>query len=440
MATTYLGKVPRRVTHAWLDALALAPGTRDARFAIDDALFVRLRSRRDGVTKIFEYRAQVAGKRRYLTLGAFGPGFGLAEARTRALDLHSGAAAARRGEQDHPAIAERQRREGRRSDPTIAELFDLWIADKRIGSPRKRGEPVRERTIAILRENFDADIRKRIGDAKTATIQRDALKRCVDAARKRGRPGAAAHVWRTLRGLVRYAVAEGFLAADPMAGIPNPRPYSPRQGEANAGSDADIVALLAELDESPRISPSVKLAIEFGLLTGARPGEVRLASLAEVDRDAARWTIPADRVKTGRTFAVELSPQALALLERTQPAKSGWLFPGDKVDAHGDHAPLDKMAVARVLARIADRVAQRGGKRLRPHDLRRTFRTLCSRLGVADAVSIRCLNQLDANVLDRAYNAHGYRNEMADAWNRVGAHIEALRAGGAQVVPIRTRA
>ncbi len=55
-------------------------------------------------------------------------------------------------------------------------------------------------------------------------------------------------------------------------------------------------------------------ALEFAILTAARSGEVRGATWAEIDLDAAVWTMPADRMKAGREHRVPLSPAALALL------------------------------------------------------------------------------------------------------------------------------
>jgi hypothetical protein len=41
----------------------------------------------------------------------------------------------------------------------------------------------------------------------------------------------------------------------------------------------------------------------------------------------------------------------------------------------------------------------------------------------------------------RIYDGHDYSGEMEDAWDRAGAHIGALRAGAAKVLPInRARA
>ncbi len=98
-------------------------------------------------------------------------------------------------------------------------------------------------------QNFDADIRRRIGDAKVAKLTPEALRSCIDAPRKRGAPGAAAQIYRTLRGLINFAIKRGHIeGADPMRGIDNPKPYRP--APVVAASDAELVALLQVIDES----------------------------------------------------------------------------------------------------------------------------------------------------------------------------------------------
>jgi integrase len=78
-----------------------------------------------------------------------------------------------------------------------------------------------------------------------------------------------------------------------------------------------------------------------------------------------------------------------------------------------------------------------GGKKLRPHDLRRTFRTMLSRIGVVPHVAELCLGHIEKETMRRVYDGHDYSGEMADAWDRAGAHIGALRGGGAEVIRIR---
>lgn len=56
-------------------------------------------------------------------------------------------------------------------------------------------------------------------------------------------------------------------------------------------------------------------ALEFAILTAARSGEVRGATWAEIDFDAATWTIPAERMKAGKEHIIPLTPEAIALLQ-----------------------------------------------------------------------------------------------------------------------------
>ncbi len=56
-------------------------------------------------------------------------------------------------------------------------------------------------------------------------------------------------------------------------------------------------------------------ALEFAILTAARSGEVRGATLDEIDLTEKVWTIPVDRMKAGREHRVPLSPEAVKLLK-----------------------------------------------------------------------------------------------------------------------------
>ena len=419
----------------WTDekvkALKLPADKIEERQLVAPGLYVHLRRKADAsIAKHWQFRAQVDGVRRWLSLGAY-PAVGLGKANEEMLAHQRAHEAAKKGEADHPVIAARFARKAAKALPTVAEVFAELVDDKRLGSARKAGKPVRQRTIEVLRESFDGDITERIGDAKVAKLTREALQACIDAPRKRGAPGAAAHVYRTLRGLMNFAIKRGYITgADPLRGIENPKPYRP--APVNAATDSELLALLGELDSS-RVWQSTKLAIEFQLLTGARPGEVRSAAWSEVRIDRALWLIPADRVKSGREFRIHLSRPALALLEQAKALRSDrsdLVFPGSNGGA------MEKMAVARALSRLAERTEAQGGKKLRPHDLRRTFRTMLSRLGVPPHVAELCMNHQETETMRRVYDGHDYTGEMADAWDRAGAHIEALRTGGATVTSI----
>lgn len=421
-------------TDAKVDALKLPPAKVELRKLVAPGLYIHARRKADGsVAKHWQFRAQVGGIRRWLSLGAY-PAVSLSKANEEMLAHQKAHEAAKKGEADHPVIAARFARKAAVAIPSVSEVFKDWIADKKLGSARKAGAPVRQRTIDVLTENFDADIRDRIGDAKIGKLTREAIQACIDAPRKRGAPGSAAHVYRTLRGMVTFAIKRGLIdGADPMRGIENPKPYRP--APVNAASDKEIVALLQAVDGS-HLWDCTKLVIEFQLLTGARPGEVRLASWSEVRLDRQQWIIPTERVKSGREFKVHLCTEAVEILNIAlahKSDKSDFVFPG----ANG--GAIEKMAVARALSRLAERVSERGGKKLRPHDLRRTFRTMLSRLGVQPHIAELCMNHQEAETMRRVYDGHDYGSEMAAAWDKAGAHIKTLRAGGAFVIPIMTK-
>lgn len=88
-------------------------------------------------------------------------------------------------------------------------------------------------------------------------------------------------------------------------------------------------------------------ALEFCILTAARSGEVRHATLDEIDQDAGLWIVPADRMKARREHRVPLSKRALEVLESIgRHQGSPLIFPGNGVK------PLSDMTLSAVLKRM----------------------------------------------------------------------------------------
>ncbi|MDQ2927195.1 MAG: integrase arm-type DNA-binding domain-containing protein [Pseudomonadota bacterium] len=102
-------------------------------------------------------------------------------------------------------------------------------------------------------------------------------------------------------------------------------------------------------------------ALAFVVLTAARSGEVRGATWSEVDLDAALWTIPANRMKSGREHRVPLSKPALRLLRSI----AGDHLPDDPLFP-GMRGALSDMSLTAVLRRM--KVAATA------HGFRSTFR------------------------------------------------------------------
>ncbi len=122
---------------------------------------------------------------------------------------------------------------------------------------------------------------------------------------------------------------------------------------------ADMAGFMAELAGRAGIAAR---ALEFGILTAARSGEVRGARWEEFDLDARTWTIPADRMKAGKEHRVPLSTRAVALLQSLPKVTgSAVVFTAPR------GGKLSDMTLTAVLRRM-------GSKDVTQHGFRSTFR------------------------------------------------------------------
>jgi integrase len=103
------------------------------------------------------------------------------------------------------------------------------------------------------------------------------------------------------------------------------------RGHHAAMAYRDVPAFVGRLRALEAISAK---ALEFGILTGARSGELLGATWAEVDLQARTWTVPAERMKARREHVVPLSGAAMAVLEPLKELATGeHVFPGHKGDS-----------------------------------------------------------------------------------------------------------
>ena len=82
-------------------------------------------------------------------------------------------------------------------------------------------------------------------------------------------------------------------------------------------------------------------ALEWTILTACRSGETRFATAAEIDFEAATWTIPAPRMKMRKAHRVPLCGRALQIA--MEGSSRPFLFEGKR------HRPLSNRAMAELL-------------------------------------------------------------------------------------------
>ncbi len=223
---------------------------------------------------------------------------------------------------------------------------------------------------------------------ETASRLRGRIERVLDFAKARGmRSGENPARWRGhLDALLpkRPKLTRGHHKAMPFRELP------------------DFIGKLGTMDG---IAPK---ALEFAILTAARSGEALGARWEEINLREKIWTVPANRMKTGREHRVPLSPRAVEIIKSMSLIRgSEFVFPGTKLDR-----PLSSMALEMVLRRARIDVTT--------HGFRSSFRDWAGeRTDFPREIAEAALAHLVGDQVERAYrraDALEKRRKLMDAW------------------------
>lgn len=167
-------------------------------------------------------------------------------------------------------------------------------------------------------------------------------------------------------------------------------------------------------------------ALQFVVYTAARSGEVRGAKWDEFDFTTGVWSIPGERMKSGRPHRVPLSPEAVALLKSVPRFEDvNLVFPGLKKQ------PLSDMSLTACMRRM--------GMDAVPHGLRSSFRDWCGdRTSTPNEVAELCLAHTVGNQTEAAYRRGDMldrRREVMNLWAKFietpppKGNVRSLRGG-----------
>ncbi|MDP3704012.1 MAG: tyrosine-type recombinase/integrase [Candidatus Omnitrophota bacterium] len=237
-------------------------------------------------------------------------------------------------------------------------------------------------------------------------------------------PAVARATFAALRPLFDWCVERDLMAVSPCDKLTAP-PRSKARDRVLSDSELHIIWQASERLGYP-FGPVVQLL----MLTGQRRSEVAGMTWAEVDLDAGRWRIPAERTKNGKAHEVDLSPQAVAVLKKIA-ITSAHVFP-----ARGEGAVRGFSATKRRLDELtAEIVAEDEGSEApspwRLHDLRRTAATGMAALAFPPHVVERVLNHISGTQsgLVGVYQRHEYRPEREAALKAWGQNVAAIVSG-----------
>ena len=325
-----------------LTATAVRAASEPGRYGDGDGLFLLI-GKRGG--KSWMVRVQKNGRRRDIGLGSASK-VPLKLARERATEVRQ------QIESGIDPVAQRAKAAG---IPTFLEAAKAVHAEHK--KSWKNGKHQNQWLTTLETYAFPSLGDRSVADVDTAAV-RDTL-----AAIWLEKPETARRLRQRIRTVIDWSVAKGYRDSSlAMPVIDKALPKQRAKVRHHAALPyAELPAFMAELRKTESMG---RLALEAVILTAARSGEVRLATWAEIDLDAATWTVPAERMKAGREHVVPLSKPVLDLLERMKAHKRGdsdLVFPGMKRGK-----PLSDMTLTKALRDM--------GRTETAHGFRSTFR------------------------------------------------------------------
>ena len=224
------------------------------------------------------------------------------------------------------------------------------------------------------------------------------------------KPETAKKVRQRISTVMNWAIAQGHREDNPAgkaisAALPKRNAVTEHLRALPFAEVGSAVTLISGLD---RAALATRLAFHFLVLTAARSKEVRGARWVEVDFDGVVWTVPADRMKGGRSHRVPLSDKAIGVLREAQSIvdSSGLVFPS---------------ATGRVMSdNTLSKLLRENGVKAVPHGFRSSFRDWAAEC--TDAPREVCelaLAHVEGSATERAYRRTDLferRRELMQEW------------------------
>lgn len=368
--------------------------------------------------RYWRLKFRIAGKEKRLALGVY-PAVSLKEARDLAIQARQSIqAGGDPAEQRKTAKA----RAAKEAVNTLRAVANEWMEHQ-----AARWEPV---TLERIRSSLETNVLKTLGARPLASIKPLEVMDAVKAVEARGAGEQAGRILQRVKAIYRWAVIHGRLESNPMLDLVPAEILKPREVKHRAALDAkELPGFLAKLDAYEG-DPHTVYALRLLMLTAVRPGEVRGALWAEMDLDAAMWTIPAERMKMRAEHRVPLSSQAVELLQSMQALSGGreLVFPSPFYPSK----PLSENTFNSAMARM-------GYKNLATaHGFRALFSTVANEAGWRPDVIERQLAHKEPNQVRAAYHRSTYMEERTKLLQWWADYLDGRKTG--KVVHLRQRA
>lgn len=296
-----------------------------------------------------------------------------------------------------------------RSAPTMTDLWEEYQDALRRKKKAKAASNMKEEN-----RKWFVEIKPVLGAFKVKDIRRQHLKKLLDdiaggtaANRFKKSPTVANRTFSLLQVVFKVALDLGWIDNHPMFKMA--KPGGSEQPRKRVLLDEEIKILWPMFSQSSNQGDLFKLQ----LLTAARSGELMQIKWDDIKDDV----LVLRRTKAGNSFLIPLSPQAIKILS-ARPKLSEWIFPSNSAIGH-------TICVKSTRNRIQSKCVKEGLEidEWTNHDLRRTARTIMSRLQIKNHIRERVMNHSQGGVAG-VYDLHDYLDEKKDALQKLGQEID----------------
>ncbi|WP_416561228.1 tyrosine-type recombinase/integrase [Limnohabitans sp. yimb22184] len=311
----------------------------------------------------------------------------------------------------------------KRTENAEADTFGTWVQlyFEFKADPKSGDEQLADSTLELRKSVYRRLLEKPLGKKRLDEIKPLALAELFKTIKAERGPGPAVHARELALLVYRHAIGNGMPVVNPVDSIQRSSIATFKVRERNLNR-REIKTFLDALQVTPTM-PTLRMALNFMLLTMVRKGEFIGATWKEIDWERSTWTIPKERMKADREHIVPLSEQALDILTTLRSCfpSSQYLHPGRyDSDIPISNATLNRVIDAAVKV-INDELAPDAEQfdSFSVHDLRRTASTRLNEAMFPEALVEACLAHQKKDQVAAAYNhaKHiGPRRALMQGW------------------------
>jgi integrase len=304
----------------------------------------------------------------------------------------------------------------RRKAEASAENTLQSVAEKYFQREGKTLRTVKERRRTLARLVFP-----RLGAKQIEDIKRSDIVKLLDRIEDESGPAMASHTLAYLRKILNWHAGRSDDYRSPVVrGMA--RTKAKEQARDRILADDELRAIWKAAGE---MNNAFGPLVRFLLLTATRRDEAARIRRSEINGE---WTIPGARYKSKRDHVIPLSGAAKAVI-----ASVPVIGDRDLVFTHDGKRPVGGFSKFKA---ALDKSSGVTGWRL--HDLRRTARSLMSRVGVDSDIAERALGHVLTGVRG-TYDRHAYLEEKRKAFEKLATLIEQVINPQENVIALRDK-